>query len=139
MQIKDTLNQELAVARITLPRASGSATLTGGAGSTDVSGTGSCNAQTTINTVAMANLGRVMRVLLASSDGYLYIYNLPGRMKYTYVLVFPSLRRTEKWCRFIIGSFCWGNIPTIPPLCIFSLAWNWCARVHSGQTAPIGP
>ena len=30
------------------------------------------------HTVALTSIGRVLRVLLASKEGYLYIYNLPG-------------------------------------------------------------
>ena len=37
------------------------------------------------NQVALATIGRKMRVLLATSDGYLYIYDLPGGRKAPYL------------------------------------------------------
>ncbi|XP_040568910.1 WD repeat domain phosphoinositide-interacting protein 2 [Lepeophtheirus salmonis] len=55
-QVTDTLNQSRAFATVTLPTTS-----SGGQ-----------------NTVAIANVSRMPRLLLASSDGYLYIYNIPS-------------------------------------------------------------
>ena len=55
-QVTDTLNQTRAVATVTVPNSPVIAP----------------------NTVAIANISRQTRLLLASSDGYLYIYNLPG-------------------------------------------------------------
>lgn len=55
-QVTDTLNQTRAVATLTVPNSPVIAP----------------------NTVAIANISRQTRLLLASSDGYLYIYNLPG-------------------------------------------------------------
>ncbi len=58
-QVTDTLNQTRSYATVTVPNTSPSA----GASP---------------NTVAIANISKQTRLLLASSDGYLYIYNLPG-------------------------------------------------------------
>ena len=58
-QVTDTLNQTRAVATLTVPNSPVIAP----------------------NTVAIANISRQTRLLLASSDGYLYIYNLPGEQK----------------------------------------------------------
>ena len=40
---------------------------------------GSSTPSPVYNVVALANVGRQIRLLLAATDGYLYIYNLPGR------------------------------------------------------------
>ena len=58
-QVTDTLNQTRAVATVTVPNSPVIAP----------------------NTVAIANISRQTRLLLASSDGYLYIYNLPGEQR----------------------------------------------------------
>lgn len=58
-QVTDTLNQTRSFATVTVPNAN----YTQG---------------TAPNTVAIATISRQLRLLLASSDGYLYIYDLPG-------------------------------------------------------------
>ena len=57
-QVTDTLNQSRAVATVTIPPSSTSSPMT-------------------TTTVAVAQVSRQQRLLLASTDGYLYIYNLP--------------------------------------------------------------
>jgi autophagy-related protein 18 len=59
-QVTDTLNQTRSVATVTVPNTS------------PASGASP-------NTVAIATVSGQTRLLLASSDGYLYIYNLPGK------------------------------------------------------------
>ena len=68
-QVTDTLNQTRAVATLTVPNSPVIAP----------------------NTVAIANISRQTRLLLASSDGYLYIYNLPGEQEQRHTLfIIPS-------------------------------------------------
>ena len=68
-QVTDTLNQTRAVATLTVPNSPVIAP----------------------NTVAIANISRQTRLLLASSDGYLYIYNLPGEREQRHTLfIIPS-------------------------------------------------
>ncbi len=67
-QVTDTLNQARAVATVTVP-----------------------NPAAAYNTVAIASVSRQQRLLLASSDGYLYIYNLPGTVHYCASIGFEML------------------------------------------------
>ena len=68
-QVTDTLNQARAVATVSVPP-------------TALPHVGSA----ATNTVALAEVSRQIRVLLASVDGYLYIYNLPGQYIYIFIV-----------------------------------------------------
>ena len=61
-QVTDTFNQTRAIATVSVPNNLASGSLS--------------------NTVAIANISRQMRLMLAAADGYLYIYNLPGKYKW---------------------------------------------------------